>query len=430
MKISGWGRYPIVDATVEHPPFLSAVSVGDRPVIPRGLGRSYGDSAIGADVIDITALDRLQSFDDETGTLVAESGFTIDEMLRVFVPRGWFPPVTPGTRFVTLGGAIGADVHGKNHHVAGSIGDHVLWMEILLGDGRIVTASREENADLFIATIGGMGLTGIILTVALRLQRVTSSRIEQVTVKAPNLDAALEAFEEHKSATYSVAWIDCIAAGRQLGRSILTVGEHADDGVLATRGPGPLVVPFDAPNWALNPVTMRAFNSVYYAKELKPLAHATVPFESFFYPLDGIREWNRAYGRRGFVQYQFVIPLTAGRTALTHILKRIAESRMGSTLAVLKVFGAGNDSPLSFPEPGYTLALDFAVSPAAFALMDELDRLVLDYGGRHYLAKDSRMSADTFRAGYPQWEEFEQVRNRYRAIGAFASTQSRRLELA
>lgn len=430
MKISGWGRYPVVDAAVERPAFVGDVVVSEGPVIARGLGRSYGDSAVGKNVIEMTNLDRIRSFDPETGVLVAEAGLSLDEILRVFVPRGWFPPVTPGTRFVTLGGAIAGNVHGKNHHVNGSFGRHVLWVEMLLGDGRIVTASATSNSDLFAATVAGMGLTGVILTVAIRLQRISSSRIDQVTVKAPNLDAALDAFDQYQHTTYSVAWIDCIAGGRNLGRSILTVGEHADDGHLDVRGAGALTIPVDAPNWALNPLTMRAFNSVYYAKELKSVAQATVPFETFFYPLDGIRDWNRAYGRRGFVQYQFVLPLGAGRGALSKILSKIADSRMGSTLAVLKVFGAGDDFLLSFPEPGFTLALDFAVSEASFRLMDELDRLVLDFGGRLNLTKDTRMSAATFRAGYPRWREFEAIRDRYSAAGVFASAQSQRLELA
>lgn len=431
MKISGWGRYPITEAQVRKPAFPAEVSLDPAvPTIARGLGRSYGDSAIGAHVLDLTGLDRIRSFDEGSGLLVAEAGVTLDDLLRVFVPRGWFLPVTPGTRFVTLGGAIAANVHGKNHHVNGAIGRHIQWMEILLGDGSTVTASRTEHEDLFRATIGGMGLTGVILSAAIVLPKIGSSNIDQITVKAPNLDAVLDQFDQYADTTYSVAWIDCIATGSRLGRSILTVGEHSDRGPLVSKGPGPLALPMDAPNWALNPVTMRAFNSVYYAKELRQTAQARIPFEKFFYPLDGIRDWNRAYGRRGFVQYQFVLPLTAGRGALAQLLAEIADSGLGSTLAVLKVFGEGDDSPLSFPEPGYTLALDFPVGSAVFALLDRLDQRVLEFGGRHYLAKDARMSAATFRASYPRWEEFEEVREKYGAIGSFASAQSRRLGMA
>ncbi len=427
--ITGWGRFPGVEAEVAHPAFLDHVSVSE-PTIARGLARSYGDSAIGERAVDMTALSRVRSFDAETGVLVAEAGFSLDEMLRIFVPRGWFPPVTPGTRFVTLGGAIAADVHGKNHHVHGSFGDHVRGMDILLGDGSVVRASRTEHPELFAATIGGMGLTGIILAAEVQMHAIGSSRIEQVTVKTRSLEETLDAFEEYASTTYSVAWIDCIARGTKLGRSVLTVGEHEAEGELVSRGPGKLGVPFDLPNFTLNPLTMRAFNTVVYGKELKKYAENTVSFESFFYPLDGIRDWNRGYGSRGFVQYQFVLPIAAGREPLAEILSRIAETGLGSTLAVLKVFGAGNDSPLSFPEPGYTLALDFQAKPKVLALLDELDAMVLHHGGRHYLAKDSRMSAETFRASYPRWQEFETVRERYGAIGTFRSSQSIRLGLA
>jgi decaprenylphospho-beta-D-ribofuranose 2-oxidase len=427
--ITGWGRFPGMEAEVDRPAFVDQVSVAS-PTIARGLARSYGDSAIGERVTDITALSRIRSFDDQTGVLVAEAGFSLDEMLQIFVPRGWFPPVTPGTRFVTLGGAIGADVHGKNHHVHGSFGDHVRWMDILLADGNVVRASRTEHPELFAATIGGMGLTGIILLAELQLQRIGSSRIEQTTVKTKTLEETLDSFDQYADSTYSVAWIDCIARGKKLGRSVLTVGEWEKEGKLVSRGPGKLAVPFDLPNFTLNPLTMRAFNTVVYAKELKRYAENKVSFESFFYPLDGVRDWNRGYGSNGFLQYQFVLPLAAGREPLAEILAKIAESGLGSTLAVLKVFGAGNDSPLSFPEPGYTLALDFQVKPKVLALLDTLDEMVLHHGGKHYLAKDSRMSAETFKASYPRWEEFEALRERYGAIGTFRSAQSERLGLA
>lgn len=426
--ISGWGRFPKVEAEVDRPTFLDQVSVSE-PTIARGLARSYGDSAIGERATDMTALSRIRSFDQESGVLVAEAGFSIDEMLKIFVPRGWFPPVTPGTRFVTLGGAIAADVHGKNHHVRGSFGDHVAWMDILLADGSVVRASRTEHPELFTATIGGMGLTGIILLVQVQLQAIGSSRIEQVTVKTRTLEETLDAFDQYADSTYSVAWIDCIASGKKLGRSVLTVGEWEAEGKLASKGPGKLNVPFDLPNFTLNPLTMRVFNTVMYAKELKRYAENKVSFESFFYPLDGIQNWNRGYGNKGFLQYQFVLPLAAGRAPLGEILGKIADTGLGSTLAVLKVFGVGNDSPLSFPEPGYTLALDFQVKPKVLALLNELDKMVLHYGGRHYLAKDSRMSELTFKASYPRWEEFEALRERYGAIGTFRSTQSIRLGL-
>ena len=432
-EISGWGRHPRVAATV-HTPRLSTdaatMLLEAGSVIPRGLGRSYGDSGLGEAVLHTDELARFLSFDDETGVLECGAGASLEEILAVFVPRGWFLPVTPGTRYVTVGGAIASDVHGKNHHVQGTFGEHVLTMQVLTGSGTVLTVSRTEHPDLFAATCGGMGLTGVILSATIRLKPIRSSLIDETTIKARDLDSVLAAFEQTSSSTYSVAWIDCLATGRDLGRSLLTVGEHAESGPLTTRQGEPFRVPIDFPSIAMNRFTMGAFNNLYFHKTVRERHARQIPFEPFFYPLDVVRDWNRLYGKAGFVQYQFVLPLSAGVDGLRRVLERITASGRGSFLAVLKVFGKQNDNLLSFPFEGYTLALDFQAVPPVFALLDQLDRIVRDSGGRLYLTKDARMSETMFKETYPRWQEFEAVRERYDAIGAFSSLQSRRLGLA
>lgn len=432
MDLSGWGRYPRLNAQVMFP--LSATQCvttlrNATPLMTRGFGRSYGDSSLGAQVLSTRHLDHFQHFDATTGLLTCEAGVSLDTILRTFVPKGWFLPVTPGTRFVTVGGAIASDVHGKNHHGEGTFGLHVRSIQMLLGNGEQVTASPVENAELFHATCGGMGLTGIILSASLQLKPIAASDIIETTIKAPSLDAVLEAFDAHAATTYSVAWIDCLASGTSLGRSLLMLGEHATDGTFKVQAPKALPVPFDMPASLLNPASVQAFNTLYYGRVRQARSTRRIPFEPFFYPLDAIHHWNRLYGKPGFVQYQFVLPKAAGVAGLREVLERIAQSGRGSFLAVLKVFGPANANLLSFPVEGYTLALDFKVETAVFELLDTLDRIVLHHGGRLYLTKDARMSEATFKAAYPRWTEFESVRARWHAHGKFASSQSIRLGL-
>jgi FAD/FMN-containing dehydrogenase len=432
MELHGWGRYPRQQATLALPlsnTQCATTLAASAPLIAHGLGRSYGDSALAATVLGTPYLDHFVAFDDSTGALTCQAGVSLDAILRTFVPRGWFLPVTPGTRFVTVGGAIASDVHGKNHHAAGTFGAHVQHLELLLGNGAVVRASPTEHADLFAATCGGMGLTGIILQASLALKRIASSDILQTTVKAPNLQAALDAFAEHADSTYSVAWIDCLAKGASLGRSLLMLGEHATDGPLQVQTRPPTPVPFDLPAVLLNHASVQAFNALYYGRIRPPVSQQRLPFEPFFYPLDAVGQWNRLYGKPGFVQYQFVLPQAAGVAGLREVLAAIAASGRGSFLAVLKVFGPANANFLSFPQAGFTLALDFKAEPAVFTLLDELDAIVLHHGGRLYMAKDARMSAATFKASYPTWQAFEDVRARWHAHGKFASTQSIRLGL-
>jgi FAD/FMN-containing dehydrogenase len=302
-------------------------------------------------------------------------------------------------------------------------------IELLLADGSQVQCSRTEHPELFHATCGGIGLTGLIVAVRLRLLPIESAYVEQTTFKAANLEEALQLFEAHSTSTYSVAWIDCLAKDQALGRSLLMVGEHARDGQLLLPAKRAFSVPLDMPAALLNRYTVRAFNELYYQRIRKPVSKQRVSFESFFYPLDSIQQWNRLYGKKGFIQYQFVIPKAAGLQGMRVILERISDSHRGSFLAVLKTFGAANNNLLSFPIEGYTLALDFKLEPGLLELLDELDSMVLAYGGRLYLAKDARMSEATFKQSQPNWQQFQDVRAHYGALGKFASLQSRRLGL-
>ena len=430
MQIHGWGNYPTINAEVLEPTSLNscADALQTNPLIARGMGRSYGDSANAEHILQTTYLDHYLHFDNKRGMLTCEAGVTLREILKLIVPKGWFLPVTPGTSFVTLGGAIASDVHGKNHHIAGTFCQHITAINLLLGTGDIVTTSSIDKPDLFHATCGGMGLTGVILSATIQLKPIRSSNIKQTTLKADCLEAIYEQFEVHQQSTYSVAWIDCLAKGNRVGRSILMLGEHNDDDQLVAKMRQAITVPMYMPSQLLNRWTVKAFNLLYDAKASHG-ATLTLPFQPYFYPLDQINDWNKLYGRNGFVQYQFVLPKSEGVVGMRKILSKISESGTGSFLAVLKMFGAQNQNLLSFPIEGYTLALDFKMNTETAALIRELDAMVVDFGGRIYLTKDALMSEQTFKITYPQWEQFEKVREIYGAIGNFASSQSKRLGL-
>lgn len=431
--VAGWGRWPQVDTQVERARDLADLAdrVTAGPLTPRGLGRSYGDSSLGTRMVELTALDGFVSFDESAGLLTCQAGVSLAEVLAVFVPRGWFLPVTPGTRFVTVGGAIASDVHGKNHHVAGSFSDHITGFRLMVSSGEVLEVSRTDHPDLFHATCGGMGLTGVIVEATFRLQPITSRVIDETVIKAGSLAEAIDAFTEHAAVTYSVAWIDLCATGSSLGRSLVMLGEHAEDGDLTAVPRDPSAgVPVSAPSRLLNRFTVKAFNQLYFHRVRGSRTSHRVGIEPFFYPLDAIGDWNRLYGSRGFLQHQFVVPQDAGSDALREATDLIAKSGLASPLAVLKVFGSGNDNLLSFPRAGYTLAVDLQADDRAFRLCDALDEVVAAAGGRVYLTKDARMSAATFAASYSRLGEFEDVRRRYGAAGHFVSRQSMRLGLA
>ena len=436
-RLSGWGRYPVVTCSVADASTLDEVrqTIGSSPqLIGRGLGRSYGDSSLNPhQTLRFKGMDRVLAFDAETGRITCEAGLSLGAMIGLFLPRGWFAPVTPGTKFVTVGGMIASDVHGKNHHRDGSFCDHVEWIELLLPERGVVRCSREEHRDLFEATCGGMGLTGPIVRACFRLLRVSTASIRQRTVRARDLDALLTLAEDSLDWTYSVAWVDCLAKGRSLGRSVLFLGEHARADELAAAHCGdPLKprarrrksVPFDFPSFVLGPLSVRLFNEFYYHRQ--SVGEAVVDLDPYFYPLDAIGDWNRIYGNRGFVQYQCVLPLENSRQGLIGLLEAISGAGRGSFLAVLKRMGAQSSGMLSFPRPGYTLALDFPLAEGTLALLDRLDAITMAHGGRVYLAKDARIAPQCFEAGYPRLEEFRDTRRRW-DLDRFRSLQSERL---
>jgi FAD/FMN-containing dehydrogenase len=413
-----WGRIPRTDTRVARPWFrdeLGALvadgSAASNHVLASGLRRSYGDSCINGDgaTIDMTGLDRFVSFDRSTGLLVAEAGVSLAEILKVIIPAGYFLPVTPGTKFVTLGGAVANDVHGKNHHRAGTIGRWIRRLDVMRSDGAERSLFPEDTTGAFAATIGGLGLTGVITRVALRLLPVASSSMNVETIPFRDLSEFF-ALAAQSAAThdYTVAWVDCLARGCTLGRGIFTRARHGNDGqfqVRSRRGPS---VPLNAPGVLLNRLSLSVFNEIYYHLTGRP-RQATISYDPFFYPLDAIGNWNRLYGRRGFYQYQSVVPPANAGPATAEMLRTIAGSGQGSFLAVLKTFG---DIPspglLSFPMQGTTLALDFANhGPSTVALLDTLDAIVREAGGRLYPAKDGRLPPAMFQAGYPGLEQFK-----------------------
>lgn len=442
--LAGWGRRPVAEMAVHAPArdALRATLRAGGTLLARGCGRSYGDAAMNRDggVVLTERLDRVLAFDPATGVVACEAGVTIAALLREFLPRGFVPPVLPGTKFVSLGGALACDVHGKNHHVAGSFARHVLDFVLLGADGEARRCSRDEHADLFWATAGGMGLTGIVTELRLRLRPVTSGYVRVDHDRAADLDEALALLETTDDGyAHSVAWIDCLARGRSLGRSVLMRGNAMPADELPRRlaahpfgGPprAPIGLGVDLPAFVLNPLTMRAFNAAYFHRHPARARGACVPHEAFFFPLDRVRDWNRLYGRRGFLQYQVALPFAGGRDVLVRILESVARRGAGSFLAVLKRFGpAEADAMLSFPIEGYTLALDLPYHRDVLPMLDALDDVVADLGGRVYLAKDARLDARRFRRMYPALPRWREVRERADPDHRFASDLSRRLGL-
>lgn len=445
---AGWGRTgPTCAALVDVDRAGLPDAVGSLPArggIVRGLGRSYGDPAqnAGGHVLRLAARDRHIVIDDEAGTVTAGGGVSIDALLDRLIPRGWFVPVTPGTRFVTVGGAIASDIHGKNHHRDGSFGAHVTRMTLLLADTSTIEVRPDEapgnDHELFWATIGGMGLTGIVVEATFRLLPIETSRMAVETHRIGDVDQIMTRMSESDADfRYSVAWIDLLATGRHLGRGVLTNGEHAtvdrldgDDDPLRYDGRQLVGVPPLVPaGGVINRSTVAAFNELWYRKARRGVRIGIESIPAYFHPLDLVGDWNRVYGRSGFLQYQFVVPFGAEETLRT-VIDRISAARLPIFLTVLKRFGAGNRAPLSFPMGGWTLAIDVATDRAGLApLLRQLDGLVLDAGGRHYLAKDFHMTPDDLRRGYPRLDEWREVRDRVDPTGVWASDLSRRLGL-
>ncbi|MEU0932194.1 FAD-binding oxidoreductase [Embleya sp. NPDC005971] len=444
VSLNGWGRTTPTFADVVRPTDRDQVATAlgqrtSRGVIARGLGRSYGDPAqnAGGTVLDMTGLDRILAVDLERGLVTCEAGVSLDRLIELFVPFGFFVPVTPGTRQVTVGGAIGADVHGKNHHADGSFCNHVLSIDMLMADGTERTITPEGDPELFWATAGGMGLTGLILSATIRMTPIETSLASVDTDRTKNLDEAMALMAEtDEKYTYTVAWLDCLAKGANLGRCVLTCGEFAAlDDLPAKKRRDPLrfrtgsllTVPDLVPGRLPNKLTMGMFNELWYRKAPKHKVGQLQSITGFFHPLDLVQEWNRVYGRTGFLQYQFVVPF--GREdGLVKAVETISAHGAPSSLTVLKRFGPGNEGFLSFPKPGWTLTLDFPTNtPGLARLLKQLDEIVLTNEGRFYLAKDSRMDPADLARMYPRLERFREVRAKVDPDGIFVSDQARRL---
>ncbi len=444
VSVTGWGRTAPTTARLIRPRSYEEAATavrecGARGGIARGLGRAYGDAAqnAGGSVLDMTALDKIRAIDAEGGVVVCDAGVSLHRLMEVLLPLGWFVPVTPGTRYVTVGGAIGADIHGKNHHVSGSFSRHVAALDLLLADGTVRTVRRGEP--LFDATAGGMGLTGVILSATVELLPVETSLMSVDTERATDLDdlmARLAATDHHYR--YSVAWIDLLARGAAMGRSVLTRGDHAPLDSLPVRArrapltfrPGQLpAAPAFVPEGLLGKTTVGLFNELWYRKAPRARRGELQKISTFFHPLDGVPHWNRIYGRSGFVQYQFVLGY-GKEEALRRIVDRISKRGCPSFLAVLKRFGDGDPGWLSFPMPGWTLALDIPANmPGLGSFLDELDEEVAAADGRIYLAKDSRLRPELLSAMYPRLGHFRELREELDPRGVFTSDLSRRLSL-
>lgn len=401
-KVTNWGNFPVVEKEIKSEDSIEKIKDfvrNNNEVIARGNGRCYGDASLSEHIFSTKRLNKFISFDRLNGVIECESGVLLSEILEVIVPQGYFLYVTPGTKFISVGGAIASDVHGKNHHAEGCFSEYLETFSLLNENSEVITCSRTQNEDKFWATIGGMGLTGIILSAKFKLKNIETAYIRQESIKAENLDEIFKLFDESESWTYNVAWIDCLQTGKNIGRSIMMRGEHAFKHELPKKfQQNPLrlkqkfipKVPFYFPDFMLNKWSVKLFNYLYFNKQQKKEVKNFVDYETFFYPLDVVNDWNKIYGKKGFIQYQMVIPKEKGKAGMKKILETIAKSGNGSFLAVLKLFGKEN--PLAynaFPLEGYTLALDFKVNPKLAKLVSDLDEIVEEFGGRIYLTKDS-----------------------------------------
>ncbi len=401
-KVTNWGNFPVVEKEVKSEDSLQKIKdfvKSNNEIIARGNGRCYGDASLSEHIFSTKRLNKFISFDRLNGIIECESGVLLSDILEVVVPQGYFLYVTPGTKFISVGGAIASDVHGKNHHAEGCFSEYVIEFSLLNENGEVLTCSREENSEKFWSTIGGMGLTGIILSAKFKLKNIETAYIRQESIKAENLDEIFKLFEESESWTYNVAWIDCLQTGKNIGRSIMMRGEHAfkhqlpkklQENPLRLKKKFSPTVPFYFPNFVLNNLTVKLFNLLYFNKQRSKEIKNYIDYETFFYPLDAVNDWNKIYGKTGFIQYQMVIPKEKGKEGMKRILETIAKSGNGSFLAVLKLFGKNNPEAYnSFPFEGYTLALDFKVNSKLKNLVEKLDAIVEEFGGRIYLTKDS-----------------------------------------
>lgn len=440
-KLAGWGNFPVAECLLTRPERFQQLKLSEPFSIARGLGRSYGDAALNSEgaVIGMERLNRFLSFDESTGIVQLEAGVSLEEILDVFVPKGWFLPVTPGTKFVTVGGCIASDVHGKNHHRDGNFSASVTVIDLLTADGVTKRCSPTQNPSLFWATIGGMGLTGVITQAALKLIPIHSAYIHARHYPARNLEELLELLDSKSNEEkYSVAWLDCLATGESQGRGVLMLGRHAEPDECPSRIKDPLQLRIKSPSniaslvpsWLLNKWSVSLFNQLYHSVQTRKKDPFITDYNSYFYPLDRIANWNKLYGKKGFIQYQFVVPLQTTKVALKEVLDFLKERGLPSYLAVLKRFGKQGPGLLSFPFEGYTLTLDIPIGRATlFSDLDDLDEIVLKNEGRVYLAKDGRLNSDRFRKMYPRLGEWLTVKKEVDPNNRFSSDMARRLKL-
>ena len=436
-RTSGWGNYPVVTcerSTARSRESLIRYAQNSGHILPQGNCRSYGDACISSSIVSTLALDRLLSFDPDTGLLRAEAGLTLEKIIRFAIPQGWFLPVTPGTKHPTIGGCVAADIHGKNHHLDGSLSQFIDALEIVLVDGSVVCCSRTQEPKLFWATLGGMGLTGFVYAITLRLRKISSAFLQTRSIKTQNLAETCQVLiDTQNDYTYSVAWLDCLS--RHWGRGLVALGNHTtpDD---IPEDPFPLHstarfnLPMPLPRALVSRPVTSLFNHFYYRKQWHRQVDDKTHYDRFFYPLDFVNNWNRVYGNRGFLQYQLAVPFTEAERIITHFVTVLRKNGNGSTLAVLKTFGKKYGGPLSFPLQGFTLALDIPFGDGkVIAVLQNLTSSLLEAGGRVYLAKDAVVLKEHFRKMYPRVEEFQQIKELYDPECRLRSIQSDRLGL-
>ena len=428
IKLNSWGKFTNIEA-VQHDfkdiPNLKKLLSQNKSFVPSGNFRSYGDSAFSDNIISCRSYNKIIKFDKLTGVITAQAGTTLCEILSNVVPHGWFLGVSPGTKYTTLGGAIASDVHGKNHHLNGCFSQYLSEFELMLHDGSVVTIRRED--ELFKATCGGMGLTGIIISATMKLVKIKSSYIDQITIKTKNLKETFSVFEKYANETYSVAWFDGFAKGADFGKSIIQIGNFSTDGRLEFKEKLIRNFPFKMLSFFLTKTLMRIFNYLYYSLTPSKVTKSKIHFDKFFYPLDLFSNWNKIYGKNGLLQYQFILPLENSYEGTKEIFSLIQQNKIYPYLAVLKLYGDENENYLSFPIKGYSLALDFPNNQETLNMLENLDSLVLQNGGRVYLTKDARIKEKNFKNMYPKVEKFIQIRKKYSFDKKIQSSQSVRI---
>ena len=440
MNLKGWAGFPKLKTSLHLPNRVAELQprIRDKNIIARGNGRSYGDAAIGVKTtVSMKNFKKIISFDKNTGELVAEAGLLLKDVIKMFLPKGWFPYVTPGSKFVTIGGMVAANVHGKNQHKDGCLINFINWIEILNTEGQLVKCSKDINSELFNWTVGGMGLTGIIVNVSLKLKKVETSWIKQKILVTKDLDHTIDLIENNLNYSYSVAWIDSMKKGKSLGRSVIFLGEHAKIEDLKKKNQNKpfykkkniiFTIPFNFPSFVINKFSLYFLNCFIYWQSFFKKNKKIIEIEKFFYPLDNISNWNAVYGHKGFIQYQCVFPLNHSKDGLKEIFSHLSKQNIGSFISTLKRFGK-DSSKISFPMEGYSLCLDLKLNDKTLKIANELDEIVLKYFGRFYLAKDSRMSAKTFHLSDKRLIDFVNFRKEKKLDQIFNSNQSKRLKI-